>query len=236
MFRGRFWAVMKEPAKVMLLFWLMLAIGASCAVAQRVPAQAGGRVSPIMGQQGNRIPNQRRMNRPQLGNPRLGRRPGAPPRNQEQKRLIQQRLMRAIGLTPEQHARMQEIRRGHDDEVIALGRRLRQARRWLDTAIMSERYDEATVRRATDELAAAQADKIRLDSKIRAEVRSVLTPDQVTRFHQLERQMRQEMRQRNLEDREKEIVEPAPPTTRPPLGNDQGDLIDLIVPGVDNHH
>jgi Spy/CpxP family protein refolding chaperone len=221
---------MKDRSRLILVFWLMVAIGAPSAVAQRAPAQAGGRVSPVPGLQGNRYPNQRKLNRPPLGNPRLGRRPGALPRNQEQKRLLQQRLMRAIGLTPEQHARMQEIRRGHDDEVIAAGRRLRQARRSLDMAIMSERYDEATVRRATDELAAAQADKVRLESKIRAEVRSVMTPDQVTRFHQLERQMRQEMRQRNLEERDKELGEPAPANPRPPLGNDEHDLIDLLVP------
>lgn len=210
---------MKKSSKMIFLFWLMLAIVGSSAIAQRVPAQAGGRVNPIPGQQGNRFPNQRKLNRPPFGNPRLGRRPGALARNQEQKLLLQQRLMRAIGLTPDQHARMQEIRRGHDDEVIAGGRRLRQARRSLDMAIMSERYDEATVRRATDELAAAQADKIRLDSKIRAEVRGVMTPDQVVRFHQLERQMRQEMRQRNLEQPEKETADPTPPTTRPPLGS-----------------
>jgi Spy/CpxP family protein refolding chaperone len=214
---------MKKHSKMILLFWLMLAIGVSSAVAQRVAAQAGGRVSDIRVQR-NRFPNQRKLNRPPFGNPRLGR----APRNQEQKRLLQQRLMRAIGLTPDQHARMQEIRRGHDDEVIAAGRRLRQARRSLDMAIMSERYDEATVRRATDELAAAQADKIRLDSKIRSMVRGVMTPDQVVRFHQLERQMRQEMRQRNLEQREKEMEEPTPPSSRPPLGSDEDELIDLL--------
>jgi Spy/CpxP family protein refolding chaperone len=212
-----------------ILVWLVLAIGVPSAFAQRVAPQGGRRVGSLPVQQVNRFPNQRKLNRPRPGNPRLGRRPGALPRNLEQKRLLQQRLMQAIGLTPEQHARMKEIRRGHDDEVIAAGRRLRQARRSLDLAIMSERYDESTVRRATDELAAAQADKIRLESKIRAEVRGVMTPDQVTRFHQLERQMRQEMRQRNLEEREKETSEPAPPNPRPPLGNDRSDLIDLLV-------
>ncbi len=100
---------------------------------------------------------------------------------------------------------------------------------------MSERYDETTVRRATDELAAAQADKIRLDSKIRAEVRGVMTADQVVRFHQLERQMRQEIRQRNLEQREKEMEETTPPSTRPPLGNDEDLMIDLLVPQDENH-
>ena len=216
---------MREAFRIALLFGLMLAIGISSAVAQRGAAQAG-RVNTGLGQV-NRFPNQRKLDRPPFGNPPLGRRPGALGRNQEQKRLLQQRLMQAIGLTPLQRARMYQIRTGHDDEVIAAGRRLRQARRSLDLAIMSERYDEAAVQRATEELAAAQSDKIKLDSKIRSEVRSVLTPDQVTRFHQLERQMRQEMKQQNLEDREKG-TEPTPPSSRPPLGADEDELIDLL--------
>lgn len=207
-----------------------MTLGMPAVLAQRgVGQQPGGvRVNPGLGRQGNRFPNQRKLDRPPFGNPQLGRRPGANPRNQQQKRLLQQRLMQAIGLTPEQHARMQQIRLGHDDEVIAAGRRLRQARRSLDVAIMSERYDEAVVRRATDELAAAQAEKIKLDSKVRAEVRGVLTPDQVTRFHQLERQMRQEMRQQNLQEKDNDNQEPTPPTSRPPLENDEGELIDLL--------
>ena len=212
-------------------------LGVPAAVAQRVGGQpaGGGRVNPGLGRQGNRFPNQRKLDRPPFGGPQLGRRPGALARNQEQKRLLQQRLMQAIGLTPDQHARMQEIRRGHDDEVIAAGRRLRQARRSLDLAIMSERYDEATVRRTTEELAAAQADKIKLDSKIRSEVRGVLTPDQVVRFHQLERQMRQEMKQQNLQERDRDTQEPAtPPTSRPPLGADQNDPLDLLSSAIDN--
>lgn len=209
-------------------------LGGSAAFAQRgVGQQPGGvRVDPGVGRQGNRFPNQRRLDRPPFRNPQLGRRPGANPRNQQQKRLLQQRLMQAIGVTPDQHARMQEIRRIHDDEVIAAGRRLRQARRSLDAAIMSERYDEAVVRRATDELAAAQAEKIKLESKVRAEVRGVLTPDQVTRFHQLERQMRQEMKQQNLQERDRENEESTPPTSRPPVGADE--MIDLLSSGEES--
>jgi Spy/CpxP family protein refolding chaperone len=226
---------MREAFRIALLFGVLLALAIPAAVAQRVVGQqpSGGRINPGLGRQGNRLPNQRKLDRPPFGGPQLGRRPGALPRNQEQKRLLQQRLMQAIGLTPDQHARMQEIRRGHDDEVIAAGRRLRQARRSLDLAIMSERYDEATVRRATDELATSQADRIKLDSKIRAEVRGVLTPDQVVRFHQLERQMRQEMKQQNLQERETQ--EPTtPPTSRPPLGTDETDPLDLLSSANEN--
>jgi Spy/CpxP family protein refolding chaperone len=213
---------MKKSIWIPVLFFLLLSLGGSSALAQR--GGAGVRINQGLGRQVNRFPNQRRL--PPIVGPQFGRRPGIP-RNQEKKRLIQQRLMQAIGLTPDQHARMQEIRRGHDDEVIAAGRRLRQARRSLDLAIMSERYDEAAVRRATEELAAAQADKVKLDSRIRAEVRGVLTPEQVIRFHQLERQMRQELRQQNLQDRERD-QEDSQPTTKPPLESANDDPLDFL--------
>ncbi|MEK6408533.1 MAG: Spy/CpxP family protein refolding chaperone [Acidobacteriota bacterium] len=152
----------------------------------------------------NRLPpGQRGINRPPFGIPQLGRnRPGNP--NQLKKQQLQQRVMQAIGLRPEQRLRMQEIRRSHDDELIGAGRRLRQARQALDRAIMSEPFSEADVRGATEALASAQADKIRLDASVRAQVRGVLTPDQVQRFHQLQREMRRGMKEQQR-DQEKEM-------------------------------
>jgi Spy/CpxP family protein refolding chaperone len=156
--------------------------------------------NPQLGRRRNRLPGQQRgLNRPGLGDPQLGRKQNP---NQARRQELRRRLMQAIGLTPEQHQRMQEIRRGHEDEAIAAGRRLRQARQSLDRAIMSEPYNDADVRQATEALAAAQGDKIRLESRIRAQVRGVLTPEQVMRFHQLERRMRREMREQNQQDRE----------------------------------
>ena len=147
-------------------------------------------------------PGQRGINRP-LGNPQLG--PNRPGPNQIKKQQLQQRVMQAIGLTPEQRMRMQEIRRSHEDEVIAAGRRLRQSRQALDRAIMSELYNEADVRRATEALAAAQADKIRIDAAVRSQVRGVLTADQVQRFHQLQREMRREMKEQQQKDQDREL-------------------------------
>lgn len=142
---------------------------------------------------------QRGLNRPPLGDAQPGRTLN---QNQAKKRELQRRLMQAIGLTPDQHQRMQEIRRSHEDEAITAGRRLRQARQALDRTIMSEPYNEAAVRQATEELVAAQADKIRLESRIRAQVRGVLTSDQVIRFHQIERRMRREMREQRQQEKE----------------------------------
>lgn len=130
--------------------------------------------------------------------------------------------MQAIGLSSDQRMRMQEIRRSHEDEVISAGRRLRQARQALDRAIMSEPYSEVEVRRATEDLATAQAEKIRLDSRVRAQVRGVLTPDQVVRFHQLQREMRREMKEQQ-NDQNKE------PGPRGMTSSPEPDDIDLMA-------
>ncbi len=150
----------------------------------------------------NRLPvGQRGVNRPPFGIPQAGRNP-----NQLRKQQLQQRVMQAIGLTPAQRVRIQEIRQSHDDDLISAGRRLRQARQGLDRAIMSESYSEPEVRRATEALAAAQADKIRLDANVRAQVRGVLTSDQVQRFHQLQREWRRDMmKEQQQKDQEKEM-------------------------------
>ena len=173
-------------------------------------------------------PGQRGVNRP-LGFPQLGRnRPLGP--NQIKKQQMQQRLMQAIGLSPEQRMRMQEIRRSHVDELAAAGRRLRQSRQALDQAIMSEPYSELEVRRATEALAAAQADKIRIDATVRTQVRGVLTADQVQRFHQLEREMRREMKdqQQRDQDRQQGQNRLSAPATNTESG--QIDLLSLVFP------
>ena len=88
------------------------------------------------GRRNNRLPGgQRGINRPPFGVPQPGR--NRPLNPNQLKRQLQQRVMQAIGISPEQRMRMQEIRRNHDDEVISAGRRLRQARQALDRAIMS---------------------------------------------------------------------------------------------------
>lgn len=167
--------------------------------------------------------NQRGVNRPQPG--------GQQKLNQNQKRKrLQQMVMQAIGLTQDQHARIRNIHLGHDDERISIGRRIRQARQALDRAIMDERFDEAAVRRATDELASAQAEKIKLESRLRSEVRNVLTTDQVMRFHQFEREFRRQMRQEQLQQQQQMMEERQSGSegTRPPQEFDQLDLLSLL--------
>jgi len=185
---------------------VLLAIGllfSAVMVSAQVPVGRTPAINPQI-RRNNRVPiGQRGVNRPPLGDPQICRnRPLGP--NQIRKQQLNQRLMQAIGLSPAQRMRMQEIRRSHEDELAAAGRRLRQSRQTLDRAIMSETYNEAEVRGATEALAAAQADKIRIDSTVRAQVRGILTPDQVQRFHQLQRDMRREMKDQQQKDQDKE--------------------------------
>jgi len=168
---------------------------------------------------------QRGINRPPLGVPQPGRnRPLNP--NIIRKQQLQQRVMQAIGLTPGQRMRIQEIRRSHEDDVISAGRRVRLARQALDRAIMNDTYNEAEVRRATEALAAAQADKIRVDSTVRSQVRGVLTSDQVQRFHQLQREMRRDMKEEQRRDQEKQT---GPQGARNVPLLDEIDLADFLL-------
>jgi Spy/CpxP family protein refolding chaperone len=120
--------------------------------------------------------------------------------NPGERRKMQEQIMRAIGLRPDQVARMNEIRRGFDDEIIASGRRIRETRRALDRVIMSERFDQESFDRHAEEYAKAQADNVRLQARIRAQIRGVLTPEQVIRFNELERKLRRERRDEKAGD------------------------------------
>jgi Spy/CpxP family protein refolding chaperone len=131
--------------------------------------------------------------------PQPGRNPNPKARNRQ---IQRQQLMEAVGLTADQRTRMGEINRAHQDEAISIGRRVRQARNALDRAIMNPVVDEAQIKRHTEELASAQADQVRFQSRMRAQMRSVLTADQVRRLMQLEQERRREMRE---ERREQEI-------------------------------
>ena len=217
-------------APTLLIFAVLLAASVGAQVRpgaarplQEPRAQAAEAGDPQVGQR--RFP--RGANRP-LPDPQANRQPGA---NQIKKQRLRQMVMQRLALTSDQRLRMQEIRRSHEDETISTGRRLRQARAALDRAIMSESYREEDVRRATDELAAAQADKIRLESRIRAQVRGVLTLEQVQEFNRLQRELRREMQQqrREMQERQRGLAEPINPPLPPPLDESDLDLIALLM-------
>ena len=163
---------------------------------------------------------------PQLG----GRNGGGQPNRNPAKQVQRQKLIQTLGLTSDQQMRLADIRRNLDDEQIARGRAIRQARNALDRAIMSPNYNETLVHRLTEELAAAHADQIRFQSRLRVQLRNVLTPDQVLRLRQLEldlrRQMREEKRDLDQPGAEREAL---PPAQRRPPSEPETDLESLLI-------
>lgn len=135
----------------------------------------------------------------------LNRRPGQPggifsngnpgnPRIAALQKQRKQLLMAALDLTPDQQMRVREFARSHDDESAMIGRRLRQSRNALDRALMGETFNEPLIKRLTEEFLAAQAEQVRLNTRIRTEFRSVLTPEQVRRFIEKEREIQEQIR------------------------------------------
>lgn len=125
---------------------------------------------------------------------------GAAPLNQlRQRRRAERALLARLNLTPEQRARLREIRRQSEPEARALTRRLNQARRALDEAIYSEETDEAAVEQRAREMADAQAAVVRLRALTELRVRRVLTPEQLQTFRALRREA---LRQRLLQRRQ----------------------------------
>lgn len=144
--------------------------------------------------------------------------------NQQQFR--RQQLMQALALTPDQRLKMAQIRQRHEEDAIVVGRRLRQARQSLDRALYGEEYNEALIRRLTEDLVAAQSEQIRLQARMNSEIRSVMTAEQVRRFRQKERELKQEQRRRQLlndDDRP-----PDPDKDKQDREDDEEDLASLL--------
>jgi len=98
--------------------------------------------------------------------------------------------LRRLDLKPDQIQKIRAIMQELKDERQAANLKLRQAQRALTEAIESPSPDEALIAQRSREVAAAQANPIRLRSVSEARILQVLTPEQRTRL--------QEMRQQNM--------------------------------------
>jgi Spy/CpxP family protein refolding chaperone len=98
--------------------------------------------------------------------------------------------LRPLDLQPDQIQKIRAINLELKDERQAANFKLRQAQRALSEAIESPTPDETLIAQRSREVAAAQANTIRLRSVTEARILQVLTPEQRTRLR--------EMRQRNM--------------------------------------
>jgi Spy/CpxP family protein refolding chaperone len=119
-------------------------------------------------------------------------------------------LMLQLNLTPEQIEALRTIRQEQLEQKRAANQRRRLAQRALDEAIYVQNADEATVESLARELAASQAEVIRLQALAELRFRRVLNPEQLGRFLNLRRQARA------LQERYRRPRSTGDPQRRPP--------------------
>jgi len=84
-----------------------------------------------------------------------------------------------LNLSPEQRAQIVGIRRQSEGEGRVLVQRLRRARRSLDASIYADNVDDKLIEEGAREVAAAQAEVIRLRAVTELRLRRILTPEQL---------------------------------------------------------
>lgn len=94
-------------------------------------------------------------------------------------------LVRALGLTPEQMRRMQDVRRQTGPEMNLARREVFQRRRALNEAIYGEEASEQEVEQRARALADAEATLIQLRARMQYRIRTLLTPEQLRILNEL---------------------------------------------------
>ncbi len=95
-----------------------------------------------------------------------------------------------LGLTDQQKTQIKAIFQGHKADIQGFASRMPPARQALHHAIVSG-ADEAAIRQAAAGVAAVEADMAVFRAAVRAQVFTVLTPDQQAKANQLQQQAQQ---------------------------------------------
>jgi protein CpxP len=132
--------------------------------------------------------------------------------------------IRQLNLTPEQREQIRSIRQQTNVERAAINQRLGEANRALEMALDSDNPDEAAVEQKMKDVAAAQAEAMRMRISTEVKIRRVLTVEQRT----LLRSLRQEARDRQLERFELRDQRQQRRANRPNMRNQRDGLSPLL--------
>jgi Spy/CpxP family protein refolding chaperone len=109
--------------------------------------------------------------------------------------------IRQAGLSSEQQEQIKNVMDSHRDEFKALGERMRAAHQGMRAAVEADTVDENTIRAKSQEVAGVEADQAILGAKVRAEILTLLTPEQVEKIKQFRAEMQKRMEQRGARRR-----------------------------------
>lgn len=93
-------------------------------------------------------------------------------------------LRSELDATSEQREAIRGILLSHRPEIVAAARPIAEKRRVLRAAILAEVTDESAIRAASEDLASSIGDAAVLGATISAEIRGVLTPEQIEKIGQ----------------------------------------------------
>ena len=141
-------------------------------------------------------PNQPRGNRLEAGEPI----------NEQERRLIPPgvaqpriliRVFRQLDLTNEQRGRLEALSIRAGNQIPALNRLRRAQSELLDEALYGANFDAQKVDQRASELAATQAEIIKLQARLMSQIRQILTPEQSAKFRSLLLQEQQQQMPQN---------------------------------------
>jgi Spy/CpxP family protein refolding chaperone len=106
--------------------------------------------------------------------------------------------IRQLNLTPEQREQIRFIREQNKEERAAINERLRESNRALEEALNSDNPNEAAVEQHMRDVSAAQASAMRMRILTEVRIRRVLTAEQRNILRSLQKQARENRRERLL--------------------------------------
>ena len=92
---------------------------------------------------------------------------------------------RELDLTDDQKAQLKSIAESHRDEFRAAGEKVRAARDGMQALVEADSIDESAIRAKSAEIAAAEAEVMILNAKVRQESMQVLTSEQQQKLKEL---------------------------------------------------
>lgn len=94
------------------------------------------------------------------------------------------RMLRGLDLTEAQRDQIFQLRHAQAPALREKSKELRDIRKELQEATMSEQYDEARVRALSDNAARAMAELIEMRARLQNQIYQLLTPEQRTKLEE----------------------------------------------------
>jgi len=103
---------------------------------------------------------------------------------------------RELDLTDDQKAQLKTIADSHRAEFEAVGKKIGAAREGMRALVEADSINEGAIRAKSAEIAAAEADQMILNAKVRQESMQVLTSEQLQKMKELRAAREGQMKQR----------------------------------------